>query len=1302
MMSECHCATMTVMSHSKDLKDDFHSDTVLSILNEQRIRGILCDVTIIVEDTKFKAHSNVLAASSLYFKNIFWSRTICISGHVLELDDLKAEVFTEILNYIYSSTVVVKRQETVTDLAAAGKKLGISFLEDLTDVNFSSSPCPYSYCVNEKGTVKEEKHEKRHEDSAVTNGPRITNAFSIFETENNLFSPLDLRASFKKVSETIQAPNIGLDRSDVCKDAEPASTLAEHSYAVSSGGDTSQGAPFVDRESSPSYQVGEDRYENHQATPVIQQGKQAASTPKSAFKPQGLAVAKVPASTVTTAEAQHEAVTEQTITSFPKSQNKAGDLHVSREEENTSANVSASGATVSPPVYSCNCCAKSFNDRVLLTAHLQLHSEHQENFICKYCNKQFANLKVLESHEQVCVRSSNLSVQNGNEQNFADNCTATEGQNGSSCANTEPMLSENSITDCSNANCTLPETDHLVKVVDGQVLYTCVVCKRSYVTLSSLRRHANVHSWRRTYPCHYCNKVFALAEYRTRHEIWHTGERRYQCIFCLETFMTYYILKNHQKSFHAIDHRLSVNKKTANGGLKPSMYPYKLYRLLPMKCRRLPYKSYQNSSYENVPSTQANETTSTNCFIPSSLSSELPPLNFQHGIMSNNRPLALDTSSCNDTASSTNTQNSSSWGVGILNSDLQRDFFPAEKRVSTAANDSGDSSVVSSANVNENSTSVISYSSSAPSVIMHSSRVSSVIMHSKTVTSVENSKTESPNNLPSQAVSDDCKYGSDNYGKCVAKSKTIKEKKKTLLYNRAEATDDMQHLTGSGGSCSKTTNTVQESSKTETYIAKPALPGTSADSNVAPLCQITVKIGNEAIVKRHILGSKLFCKRGRKSKHESKQDNLVEEPEMEVKDKSPSRLCSSECLEMTEMCDDVSDQDSSDKPWRPYYNYKPKKKSKQIRKMKKTKWRKKHGSKNSSMEGHNTCSREYALRNAPEEKVVSQEENTEMPNLHCELCERDQSSTAEAQEHVHWHVAASKPYICELCQKQFQSPSTLKMHMRCHTGEKPYTCKTCGKCFSLPGNLQKHERIHLGCPKICKTAAALGMHQKKHLFKSPGAQDRKEQFCNESTKLLENPHFLGSEGTEMKNTQNVHWSKENRSHETEILYRNAHLLVGLQLLFFRNTVLLNRRTHRIFLPHPGIMPGHNRATPHKYFDFERSRCPCSVIPSTIPAVSHSHSRDRPGVGCWRKECLPSYILHPAIPKGYGEPCSCTVHYGLGEQASERQHQNIPGAALLLSQIKALTLPRVWRQGRNVTTAEEAVGEKLDAGKAIKK
>lgn len=69
---------------------------------------------------KFKAHSNVLAASKPHFKTSFGAIP-SVFPHVLELDDLKAEVFTEILNYIYSSTVVVKRQETVTDPAAAGK-----------------------------------------------------------------------------------------------------------------------------------------------------------------------------------------------------------------------------------------------------------------------------------------------------------------------------------------------------------------------------------------------------------------------------------------------------------------------------------------------------------------------------------------------------------------------------------------------------------------------------------------------------------------------------------------------------------------------------------------------------------------------------------------------------------------------------------------------------------------------------------------------------------------------------------------------------------------------------------------------------------------------------------------------------------------------------------------------------------------------------------------------------------------------------------------------------------------------------
>uniref|UniRef100_A0A8C2C0L8 BTB domain-containing protein n=1 Tax=Cyprinus carpio TaxID=7962 RepID=A0A8C2C0L8_CYPCA len=63
---------MTVVNPSTlGLVDSSHPQAVLSHLSEQRSQGLFCDVIIVVEDVKFRAHRNILAATSGYFRNAF-------------------------------------------------------------------------------------------------------------------------------------------------------------------------------------------------------------------------------------------------------------------------------------------------------------------------------------------------------------------------------------------------------------------------------------------------------------------------------------------------------------------------------------------------------------------------------------------------------------------------------------------------------------------------------------------------------------------------------------------------------------------------------------------------------------------------------------------------------------------------------------------------------------------------------------------------------------------------------------------------------------------------------------------------------------------------------------------------------------------------------------------------------------------------------------------------------------------------------------------------------------------------------
>ncbi|CAJ1070649.1 nucleus accumbens-associated protein 2 [Xyrichtys novacula] len=91
--------------------------TVLGSLNEQRLLGHYCDVSILVKGQAFKAHRAVLAASSLYFRDLFSSST----KSEFELpSSVTPACFEQILSFCYTGKLTMAASEQLVVMYTAG------------------------------------------------------------------------------------------------------------------------------------------------------------------------------------------------------------------------------------------------------------------------------------------------------------------------------------------------------------------------------------------------------------------------------------------------------------------------------------------------------------------------------------------------------------------------------------------------------------------------------------------------------------------------------------------------------------------------------------------------------------------------------------------------------------------------------------------------------------------------------------------------------------------------------------------------------------------------------------------------------------------------------------------------------------------------------------------------------------------------------------------------------------------------------------------------------------------------------
>lgn len=785
------------------------------------------------------------------------------------------------------------------------------------------------------------------------------------------------------------------------------------------------------------------------------------------------------------------------------------------------------------PELICGVCHRLFSSASSLTVHMRLHRGSRA-LCCRYCGKVFIHSKRLQSHEASCrvpglpsnsLRPPSLTIQ-PKEEPLEEGEVRVEG--GMIVGETDiskarpgkkarSLLARIQGDDAAGTEVLAGDENHFVKVVDGNVIYFCSVCERSYMTLSSLKRHSNVHSWRRKYPCHYCDKVFALAEYRTKHEVWHTGERRYQCIFCWDAFATYYNLKTHQKTIHGINPSLISSEKTANGGYKQKANALKLYRLLPMRSQKRPYKTYSDSLHNGLllPPTETPPLS-----LPG-LGCALGPGDLQ-SLISGAHPQSLkpDPDAFPDGFPVSVTAEHRD--LSALTPLPQIDMSQVRKHESEAleseqgrgsgsfkmSNSSKTKSLKSGRGTETSMPSVITYGHTKPSVIVHGTAVSSsVIVHSNQVTS---GSEKSPVNSPSPE-------NSDSQTVVKGPSRPIKKQRDSIDNHRKRSRDssDTAEEGSRGRQDGETGRLFHKSRKSHSKsdISNSKQLSASVGSQVkeaGPLCQITVRIGEEAIVKRsisetdlrrdkslsppktkrsetssvrdakeprhshshhhhhhrHRLQSRASMEaEGDKEGGDSEEEEEEEDVVRKKSPKSPSEV--REYYFRQEVREHESDHDTEDNLWRPYYSYKPKRKA-QAHLQRVKSWQRKLKYKRSirlkrRAERLKNLSNKETEKSQDEEEDATTEEAEKLPKANRDKREgekKDKNKEAEEEVKEARHEVSTSPvHSPKPPQSTSVAPTGIKR--RPWTNGNAAECGTCGRWFSSPRKRDKHELSHL-------------------------------------------------------------------------------------------------------------------------------------------------------------------------------------------------------------------------------------------------
>ncbi|KAK0221226.1 hypothetical protein EDD85DRAFT_779571, partial [Armillaria nabsnona] len=80
-----------------------------------------------------------------------------------------------------------------------------------------------------------------------------------------------------------------------------------------------------------------------------------------------------------------------------------------------------------------------------------------------------------------------------------------------------------------------------------------------------------------------------------------------------------------------------------------------------------------------------------------------------------------------------------------------------------------------------------------------------------------------------------------------------------------------------------------------------------------------------------------------------------------------------------------------------------------------------------------------------------------------------------------------RKHVCTVCNKRFNRPSSLRIHVNTHTGATPFRCPFpgCGRGFNVNSNMRRHYRNHTNSSNGSVVPAPLSSSPSHTLSSSP-------------------------------------------------------------------------------------------------------------------------------------------------------------------------------------------------------------------------